>query len=427
MATAELNTYLSQAEQALASGDRPAAAILINQVLLHDFVNDGAWRSLQRLLGNDQALEVFQSEFAKKYYPDQAHLLTPTSGQDDEPPQAPVSETPAVSLIPEPTSEAPESQTVPESDEAPDIQVIPQPDETPSAEAFPPANLQPAVENPPLGLRRNPGALHSPVSAEKIAGLVEELGWLEEAAAQHCLEYLIEIGLPAVDTLIGALLAVSKLTSKRKEKELRCQRAARALIGIGRPAMPRLLEAALDKTRIASAAKANRALVRIGVEGLDILLERIKIEPPGSANWAVLDEILSEILEAPSQKQIKEMYSREAWARIALGGGALAGGLLGLSSGDPLWVLAGIVIGGYLVWSFAWTQWQGWGGWGVFVALALNVFTAPFVARDGMSNRKAAEKLRADRVEKFTQTQSPGPQAVGARNIPRRLSGHAAR
>jgi len=223
--------------------------------------------------------------------------------------------------------------------------------------------------------------------------------------------------------LIGALLASSKLTGKRKEKELRCQRAALALIGIGRPAVPPLIEAALDKTRITSAAKANRALVRIGVEALDILLDRIRIEKPGSANWHTLDDILSEILEAPSQNEITGLCSREAWARIALSGGALAGGLLGLSSGDPLWVLAGIVIGGYLIWSFAWADWQGWGGWGVFVALALNVFTAPFVARAGLASRKAAERLRADRVEKRYPSQ---PRAVDARNIERRLSGHAA-
>ncbi len=71
-----VHMYLFKAEQALNSGDRPAAVSLINQVLKLDFTNDRAWKILYRLLGANQVFEVFQYKFAQNNYPDKLHLLT---------------------------------------------------------------------------------------------------------------------------------------------------------------------------------------------------------------------------------------------------------------------------------------------------------------------------------------------------------------
>jgi len=71
-----IHSYLSKAEQALASGDRRSASIFINQVLNLEFTNDRAWQILYRLLGANQVFEVFQYKFTQNNYPDKLHLLT---------------------------------------------------------------------------------------------------------------------------------------------------------------------------------------------------------------------------------------------------------------------------------------------------------------------------------------------------------------
>jgi hypothetical protein len=71
-----ISTYLGEVEKALSSGDKRAAAILINQVLKRDFSNVRAWRLLYRLVRTVQSFEDFQFEFASRFYPDKVHLLT---------------------------------------------------------------------------------------------------------------------------------------------------------------------------------------------------------------------------------------------------------------------------------------------------------------------------------------------------------------
>ena len=70
-----VGALLTQAETALSAGDQRAGSILINQALKRDFTNERAWRLLYRLIGSKRPFEVFQVEFATKYYPDRLYLL----------------------------------------------------------------------------------------------------------------------------------------------------------------------------------------------------------------------------------------------------------------------------------------------------------------------------------------------------------------
>ena len=78
MAIDRFGDLLAKAERALKQGDHRTAGSLINQVLEQDFTNVGAWRLLHRMMGADQPFETFRHAFAKKYYPDKAHLLNPS-------------------------------------------------------------------------------------------------------------------------------------------------------------------------------------------------------------------------------------------------------------------------------------------------------------------------------------------------------------
>ena len=71
-----MESLLSQAENALTSGDRRISAILVDQVLKHDFTNQQAWLLLRRLMGSDKTLQDFQLEFTVVHFPDKLPLLS---------------------------------------------------------------------------------------------------------------------------------------------------------------------------------------------------------------------------------------------------------------------------------------------------------------------------------------------------------------
>jgi hypothetical protein len=77
------NDLLRKAEQALQENDRGAAGALIKRVIEQDFTNIEAWHLLHRLMDIDLPFEAFQETFAKKYYPERAHLLkqAPSEGE----------------------------------------------------------------------------------------------------------------------------------------------------------------------------------------------------------------------------------------------------------------------------------------------------------------------------------------------------------
>ena len=74
--TESSQSLLLKAEDALSRGDRRTAAVWLHKILLQDFTNPEAWLQLHRLVGRAQAFSEFQQAFARKYYPQQAHLLS---------------------------------------------------------------------------------------------------------------------------------------------------------------------------------------------------------------------------------------------------------------------------------------------------------------------------------------------------------------
>jgi hypothetical protein len=70
-----MESLLSQAENALALGDRRTSAILVDQALKRDFTNQRAWLLLRRLMGSDKTLQDFQLEFTAAHFPDKLPLL----------------------------------------------------------------------------------------------------------------------------------------------------------------------------------------------------------------------------------------------------------------------------------------------------------------------------------------------------------------
>jgi len=92
----ELDDLLARARVALSKGDKRGAVALINHILRQDLPHQDAWQLLYQLSGAEEPLEKFQTEFAKKYYPDKAHLLVGGISS----PHALPSEPPAVSEEP---------------------------------------------------------------------------------------------------------------------------------------------------------------------------------------------------------------------------------------------------------------------------------------------------------------------------------------
>lgn len=79
---------LQKCETLLAQGETRQASVLLDKVLRLDFVNARAWQMLHGLIGQGRPLEVFQREFAQKYYPARAHLLEPLDLIPLPPPEA---------------------------------------------------------------------------------------------------------------------------------------------------------------------------------------------------------------------------------------------------------------------------------------------------------------------------------------------------
>ena len=73
---ASMDNLLQQAEDALRLGNPKAAGVLLHKILLQDITNQQAWVQLHSMLGKGRSLEEFQHDFAQRYYPQQAHLLT---------------------------------------------------------------------------------------------------------------------------------------------------------------------------------------------------------------------------------------------------------------------------------------------------------------------------------------------------------------
>lgn len=84
MATSSLQ-LLEQARQAMRTGDRRRAGILINKVLKEDFANDEAWVLLHTVMGRGKTLDQFKREFTLKHFPDKSHLLQPHTPPSAEP------------------------------------------------------------------------------------------------------------------------------------------------------------------------------------------------------------------------------------------------------------------------------------------------------------------------------------------------------
>lgn len=90
-----VEALLKQCELLLAQGEARQASVLLDKVLRLDFVNARAWQMLHGMLGQGRPLEVFQREFAHKYYPTRAYLLEPL----DLIPQAPPEVVPVKPLV----------------------------------------------------------------------------------------------------------------------------------------------------------------------------------------------------------------------------------------------------------------------------------------------------------------------------------------
>jgi len=77
----EIDTLFSKAQQALQSGDKKTAGLVIHQILKDDFTNHQAWQLLQQLFNDSSPLDDFKIQFAQKYYPDKVNLLQAVSEQ----------------------------------------------------------------------------------------------------------------------------------------------------------------------------------------------------------------------------------------------------------------------------------------------------------------------------------------------------------
>ena len=83
---------LTKVEAALWLGDQRMAGILLHKALMQDFTNQAAWMHLHRLIGSTQSFAEFQRSFAAKYYPAQAHLLSPAAAPEPKAPDRPAAQ-----------------------------------------------------------------------------------------------------------------------------------------------------------------------------------------------------------------------------------------------------------------------------------------------------------------------------------------------
>lgn len=74
---ANISLLYNQANQAYHREDKRACALLIHKILSLEITHTGAWQLLYTMLGGNQSFNAFQQAFAQKYYPTQAHQLTP--------------------------------------------------------------------------------------------------------------------------------------------------------------------------------------------------------------------------------------------------------------------------------------------------------------------------------------------------------------
>jgi hypothetical protein len=70
-----IEALLTKADIAFLTGDIRNAGIFANQALQIDFVNLSAWQMIQKITGDTQDLYKFRIAFAKKYFPEKAHLI----------------------------------------------------------------------------------------------------------------------------------------------------------------------------------------------------------------------------------------------------------------------------------------------------------------------------------------------------------------
>jgi hypothetical protein len=84
--TESSQSMLLKAEDALLKGDRRTAAVWLHKILLQDFTNQETWLHLHRLIGGAQPFGEFQQSFARKYYPQQGHLLTQAAAPESTAP-----------------------------------------------------------------------------------------------------------------------------------------------------------------------------------------------------------------------------------------------------------------------------------------------------------------------------------------------------
>jgi hypothetical protein len=228
----------------------------------------------------------------------------------------------------------------------------------------------------------NPQSSAPYVSSTEMAELIEKIGWHDGLTAQHSINSLIQIGSPAIDLLCNCLQpADSIFDRKKKEKQLHREHALQALVGIGKPSVEALLPIFFEKNRFSINSEIRKAIIEIGEPGIGILINQIKKEVPYSDRWHSIDDMLCEILHAPSLKPIIAVRNREKWAVVGLIGGCIIGAIQGGG--------LGAVIFGYILWSFAWAAFRGG-----YIAFALNLFVAPFIAWGLIKTKKAAEELR---------------------------------
>ena len=258
---------------------------------------------------------------------------------------------------------------------------------------------------------------YQPLAAATIVVLMEQMGNLDDAIAQSAARQLVGGGPTASPQLVEALGSGKGLFGTGKAAEQRRQWAMAALIEIGVPAIPTLLGAlSNDNDKLAVGAAATLAqmgepavvpliealpklieglylptiLAKIGQPAVQPLVQFMRRVEPIAAGWNAADIALCAIVGAPTRGEINALEKRTKFPNTAF---LVAGGFFTLvgtaSSGGN--VLAGLLMGliaGYLAWAVAWCGYIG------ILAIIVSVFIAPFMALSHHLERKKKTKAR---------------------------------